>query len=47
MTRDLSKVADMAGFRSDFLHLFGFGFDAVNYEADVKIELPIPSIKED
>jgi len=43
--QDLNNVADMVGFRNDFLNLFGFGFEAVDYEADVDIELPIPSIE--
>ncbi len=33
---NLSSVADLAGYREDFLRLFGFGFENVNYGADVQ-----------
>lgn len=29
------QLTDYAGYHQDFLHLFGFGFDAVDYEAEV------------
>ncbi|OIM99725.1 trans-2-enoyl-CoA reductase [Idiomarina sp. MD25a] len=29
------ELADYAGYHQDFLHLFGFGFDNVDYDADV------------
>ena len=32
---NLSQLADVTGFTSDFLRLFGFGRDDVDYEADV------------
>lgn len=34
---NLRECADVEGFREDFLKLFGFGFDNVDYEADVEI----------
>jgi len=34
-TENLSEISDIAGYRSDFLQLFGFGQDSVDYEADV------------
>lgn len=37
-TENLKEMTDIEGFRSDFFNLFGFGFDEVNYEADVDIE---------
>lgn len=33
-TENLDELADLAGFREDFLKIFGFGFDGVDYEAD-------------
>jgi len=41
-TENLHEVTDFAGYKSDFLRLFGFGFEGVNYEADVNPEVPIP-----
>lgn len=45
-TLDLSEVADLEGYQKDFLHLFGFGFDGIDYEADVEAIVPIPSVVE-
>jgi enoyl-[acyl-carrier protein] reductase/trans-2-enoyl-CoA reductase (NAD+) len=33
-TENLSELADLEGFREDFLKIFGFGFEGVDYEAD-------------
>ena len=33
-TDNLPELADLEGFREDFLKIFGFGFDGVDYEAD-------------
>ncbi len=33
-TDNLSELADLEGFREDFLKIFGFGFEGVDYEAD-------------
>ncbi|MEM8768366.1 MAG: enoyl-ACP reductase FabV [Pseudomonadota bacterium] len=33
-TENLEELADLEGFRSDFLKIFGFGFDGVDYDAD-------------
>ena len=32
---NLAQLADLDGYHREFLQLFGFGFDEVNYEADV------------
>ena len=40
-TENLNEISDIAGYRSDFLKLFGFGLPGVDYEADVEIELPL------
>ena len=41
---NLKDLADLDVYHKHFLELFGFGLDGVDYEADVKIEIPIPSI---
>lgn len=33
-TENLADLADLDGFRQDFLKIFGFGFDGVDYEAE-------------
>ncbi len=32
---NLETLTDIAGYREDFYHLFGFGFDDIDYDADV------------
>ncbi|MEH6550414.1 MAG: enoyl-ACP reductase FabV [Pseudomonadales bacterium] len=34
-TENLREVSDFAGYKSDFLRLFGFGIEGVDYDADV------------
>jgi enoyl-[acyl-carrier protein] reductase / trans-2-enoyl-CoA reductase (NAD+) len=34
-TENLGTLADLDGFRADFLKIFGFGFDGVDYEEDL------------
>jgi enoyl-[acyl-carrier protein] reductase/trans-2-enoyl-CoA reductase (NAD+) len=34
-TDNLDELGDLAGFRNDFLKLFGFGIDKVDYDADL------------
>ncbi|WP_438444872.1 enoyl-ACP reductase FabV [Gorillibacterium sp. sgz5001074] len=34
-TETLPELGDLESYRQEFLHLFGFGFDQVDYEADV------------
>jgi trans-2-enoyl-CoA reductase len=29
-------MTDIEGFRSDFLHIHGFGYDSVDYDADIE-----------
>ena len=38
---NLPKVADIQGYNDDFLKLFGFGFQGVDYNADVDPEVPL------
>lgn len=44
-TENLSEIGDLAGYKQDFLNLFGFGFDGVNYNADANELTLIESIK--
>ena len=43
-TENLHEVTDFAGYKSEFLRLFGFGFEPVRYEEDVNPEVPIPHL---
>ena len=43
-TETLPELGDLAGYKQDFLNLFGFGFDGVDYEADADEMINIPSI---
>jgi enoyl-[acyl-carrier protein] reductase/trans-2-enoyl-CoA reductase (NAD+) len=44
-TENLSEIGDLAGYKQDFLNLFGFGFDGVDYQADTTEMVLVPSIK--
>ena len=44
-TETLPQIGDLAGYKQDFLNLFGFGFDGVDYLADTNEMVTIPSIK--
>ncbi len=41
-TANLRELADFDGYQANFLKLFGFGMDGVDYEEDVEIDLPMP-----
>lgn len=41
---NLYELTDFAGYKSDFLKLFGFGVEGVDYEADVNPEVPISKL---
>jgi enoyl-[acyl-carrier protein] reductase/trans-2-enoyl-CoA reductase (NAD+) len=43
-TENLGELSDIAGYRSEFLKLFGFGLPGVNYEAESDPVQPIPSL---
>ena len=40
-TENLSEKTDIAGYRSDFLKLYGFGLAGVNYDAEVEPHVPM------
>lgn len=44
-TETLPEIGDLAGYRSDFLNLFGFEVPGVDYNADTKEVVEIESIK--
>ena len=44
-TESLVELGDLAGYKQDFLNLFGFGFDGVDYLADANEMVMVPSIK--
>ena len=39
----LFEKSDYAGYQANFLNLFGFGLDGVDYEEDVEVEIDLPS----
>ena len=41
-TDSLGEFADFEGYQADFLRLFGFGIEGVDYKADVEVEVPMP-----
>ena len=43
-TENLTAIGDLAGYKSDFLHLFGFGFDGVDYAAEANEMQEIPGL---
>lgn len=44
-TENLSEISDFSGYKSEFLRLFGFGLEGVDYEKDTNPERPLPSEK--
>ena len=42
-TENLSELSDFSGYKSEFLKLFGFGLEGVDYEAETNPERPLPS----
>ena len=44
-TETLPGIGDLAGYKQDFLNLFGFGFEGVDYDADANEMVGVSSIK--
>ncbi len=42
-TENLETISDIAGYRTEFLKLFGFGLPGVDYEAETDPVAPLPS----
>ena len=40
-TENLAALTDIAGYRTEFLKLFGFGLPGINYEADTEPHVPM------
>lgn len=45
-TESLPSIGDLPGYKSDFLNLFGFGLEGVDYDADVNENRTIPGLVE-
>jgi enoyl-[acyl-carrier protein] reductase / trans-2-enoyl-CoA reductase (NAD+) len=43
-TENLTEIGDLKGYSTDFHNLFGFGFDGVDYKADVDEMILVESI---
>jgi enoyl-[acyl-carrier protein] reductase/trans-2-enoyl-CoA reductase (NAD+) len=41
-TENLAAQTDIAGYRSEFMKLFGFGLPGINYDAEVEPHVPLP-----
>ena len=44
-TETIDELTDFTGYQENFLKLFGFGLDGVDYEAETNPEVDIPSLK--
>ena len=44
-TENVEQISDIRGYWEDFYQMFGFGFENIDYEKDVEIQVSIPSIK--
>jgi enoyl-[acyl-carrier protein] reductase/trans-2-enoyl-CoA reductase (NAD+) len=42
-TENLDSISDMAGYRTEFLKLFGFGLPGIDYDAEADPIAPLPS----
>jgi enoyl-[acyl-carrier protein] reductase/trans-2-enoyl-CoA reductase (NAD+) len=40
-TENVSEISDFSGYKSEFLRLFGFGIDGVDYDVDVEPQVII------
>ena len=41
---NLNAISDFAGYKTEFLRLFGFGVEGVDYEADVNPDVGISNL---
>lgn len=44
-SESLNVLSDFSGYQNNFLKLFGFGLNGVDYEEDVEVEIDLPSAK--
>lgn len=40
-SENIEELADLEGYRRDFLRLFGFGLEGVDYDQEVEVDVPI------
>jgi enoyl-[acyl-carrier protein] reductase/trans-2-enoyl-CoA reductase (NAD+) len=45
-TENLPAIGDLAGYKTDFLNLFGFDVAGVDYEADTNEMVEVPGLVE-
>lgn len=43
-TNNLKDFADLEGYKKDFLNMFGFAFENINYDEDVDVNVKIKSL---
>jgi len=43
-SQNVRELTDLAGYKAEFLRLFGFGIEGVDYEADVNPDVGIPNL---
>ncbi|NNM58617.1 MAG: trans-2-enoyl-CoA reductase family protein [Legionellales bacterium] len=43
---NILELSDLAGYREEFHHLFGFSFPLIDYNADIDVSVPILSIED-
>lgn len=43
---NLEQYADISGYWDDFYHLFGFGYEKIDYDADTQTDRPVLSLEE-
>ena len=43
-SQNVHELTDLAGYKAEFLRLFGFGIEGVDYEADVNPDVGIPNL---
>jgi len=43
-SENLRELSDFDGYQAEFLRLFGFGIDGIDYDAEVATDTAVPSI---
>jgi len=45
-SENIKEISDIKGYHDEFLQLFGFSFDEIDYDADTNELVAVPSIEE-
>ncbi len=45
-SENIKEISDIKGYHDEFLQLFGFSFDEIDYDADTNELISVPSIAE-